>query len=457
MNMPDKFEIPVPGKPRNIKLPGHYEYEFNSGIKLFVLEDNRFPLVTARFIFKSGSSKDNLCCQGKDGLSSLTSELLLKGTRSLNSKEIAEKTEYYGSVITSGSDYDASYLTFHTLEKYFEEIYGITVELILDSVFPENEIMNLKGIKINSLITSYDSGEYLAHKVFNRKLGKESGYSHKPEGCIKTLESITRDDILGFCNDNVTPENMMIAFVGNINPERAVKMVEKGFSKWKSRGLKEISVKELENPGKTEVYIINRPGAVQSDICIGNAGIRRNSPDFVPAVLLNTIFGGYFTSRINRNLREINGYTYGARSFFDWKKFSGEFLAETSVNTGYTLLSVKEIIKEMELMTKTFISLEELSNAKNYIIGNYPLQLETSNAIATKILNIELYEIEKDFYENYLSNIYDITPAQITETAAKYFKTENLVISISGDAEKIKRNFEEEFIVKQINDVDLVN
>lgn len=454
--MPNKFEIPLIEKPRNIIFPEYFEYEFENGLKLFVLEDKRFPLVTARFVFKSGSASDNIRIKGKDGLSSVTSELLLKGTQYTDSKRIAELVDYYGSILISGSDYDATYLTFHTLDKFFGEIYNLTEEILLDPVFPEVEIKNLKELKINSLMTSYDSGEYLSYKVFTKELGKNSEYSHKPEGCISTLESINRDDVKNFYDDYLHPSNMMIALVGNIKPEKAVKLIENSFTAFNKENPEEKSVTGYKNPLKTEVFLINRQGAVQSDICIGNAGFSRSSPDFVSANLLNTIFGGYFTSRINRNLREINGYTYGARSLFECKKYSGDFITETSVNTEYTASSIKEIIKEMELMKSAFVSDEELSNSKNYIIGNFPLQFETSNSIATKLINIELYGIKKDFYENYITDIYDLKQTDIAETANKYFKTENLLISIAGDAEKILRNIEGEFTVKHITDVDLI-
>ncbi|MBN1633861.1 MAG: insulinase family protein [Ignavibacteria bacterium] len=450
------IDIPKRGKPRNIKFPEHFEYEFENRIKLFVIEDKRFPIITARFVFKSGSAADNIRSQGKDGVSSLTAELLHKGTHGLNSNDIAERFEYYGTMLVSGSDYDASYFTFHSLEKYFGEMFGLSEELILDSVFSEDEIRNLKEIRINSLYAQYRSGEYLAHKAFNNKLGRESGYSHKPEGCICTLKSITRDEILKFYSDYFTPGNMLIVLVGDIKPERALKLVGEKFSKWQKKGINNIETSKYRNPERTELYSIHREQSVQSDICLGNAGISRNSPEFVPVVLLNTIFGGNFSSRINKNLREINGYTYGARSYFDCKKYSGEFLIETNVNIQYTLLSVNEIIKEMELMKKNRVTEEELENAKNYITGNFPLQFETANAVATKLLNMELYDIEKDFYDHYLARIYEVTSEEIIETAEKYFQTEKLIIAIAGDSEKINRNFEGKFSVQKINDADLI-
>jgi predicted Zn-dependent peptidase len=454
--MRDKFEIPLTGKPRNIKLTEHKEYEFENGLKLFVLYDDKFPLVTARFVFKSGSAYDNKRIEGKDGLSSITSELLLKGTHSTDSRQIAERADYYGSILVSGSNHDASYLTFHTLDKYFGEMYRLTEEILSDPVFPEEELNNLKKIRINSLLSSYDSGDYIAHKIFNKKLGHNSEYSHQPEGCINSVESINREDVQYFYSEFFNPSNMIIALVGNIIPEKASELIESSF-RLNKKDIAEVNLAaEYKNPSKTEVYLINRPGAVQSDICLGNAGIQRNSKDFISSSLLNTIFGGYFSSRVNRNLREINGFTYGARSVLECKKYSGEFITETSVNTENTKSAIKEIIKEMELIRTVNVSEEEIENAKNYIIGNFPLQFETSNAIATKLINMELYDIERNFYEHYLTDMHELKRADVTETANKYFKPENLIIAIAGDTEKIIRNFNGEFSVKQITDADLI-
>ena len=200
----------------------------------------------------------------------------------------------------------------------------------------------------------------------------------------------------------------------------------------------------IPDPAKpSHAYLIERKGSVQSSIKLGHLGIARDNPDFIKVTVMNTILGGSFTSRINHNLREVNGYTYGAKSFFDWKKHSGDFSADAEVKNILTHDAVNEIIKEIRRMRDELVTEDELDSIKNFITGNFPLQLETPNAIASKLINLKLYDIEDDYYNTYLSKVNAITREEIKETAEKYLHPDNLVISVAGNPKEIEENMKQ--------------
>jgi predicted Zn-dependent peptidase len=203
-------------------------------------------------------------------------------------------------------------------------------------------------------------------------------------------------------------------------------------------GITENSIQNPEMNKGNEVFIVNKPGAVQSSLKIGHLGIARNNPDFIKVTVMNTILGGYFGSRINYNLREKHGFTYGARSNFNPRKLGGDFSVDTDVRNDVTDTSVSLIIEELKRVITEEITDEELETVKNYMTGVFPLQLETANSVASRVINLKLYDLPKNYYNTYISMISSLTRNDILEAAKKYIHPDNLSIVISGDAGAIK-------------------
>jgi predicted Zn-dependent peptidase len=196
-----------------------------------------------------------------------------------------------------------------------------------------------------------------------------------------------------------------------------------------------------QNPvigSENSVYIVNKPDAVQSSLRVGHLGIARNNPDFIAVSVMNTILGGYFGSRINRNLREEHGFTYGARSNFNTRIEPGDFSVDTDVRTEVTDTSIALIISELKKIVSEEITDDEMRTVKNYLTGIFPLQLETANAVASRVINLKLYNLPKDYYNKYISEINNLTKKDILNAAKKYIHPEQMYIVVSGDAGKIK-------------------
>lgn len=435
----DRSKKPVPGLPKDVKFPGYFETTLPNGINVIVIKDEKFPIVSARFVFKAGSFFDG----EKYGISSFTSEMLTKGTQSRSALEIAELVDYHGAFLSSGCDFDATFVSCYSLKKYFEKIFEMTAEVILQPAFADDEVNRLREQKINSIISYKDEGDYLASRIFKKNIYYKLPYSKPLEGTEKILETFQQSDLQNFYNTYYKPNNLIIAFVGDIDEARAVQLVEEKFSNFTGEFIHNAQIEdETLNPDR-KVFIVKKPGAVQSSLKVGHLAFKRNIPDYIPASVMNTLLGGSFTSRINKNLREVNGFTYGARSYFDWKKYSGDFAVETEVGNSFTASAVKEMTFEINKMKSELVSDDELTSVKNYLTGNFPLQLETPNAIASKVIGLKIYDIENDYYNTYISKVNAVTKQDINDAAKKYLHPDKMTIAIGGNPDEVKKDMEQ--------------
>ncbi|MCE1164924.1 MAG: insulinase family protein [Bacteroidetes bacterium] len=435
--MTDRSKMPVSGFMKDVQFPEYREHVLANGMKVFFVKDDKFPVTTCRFLVKSGSYFD-FFSNGRAGLATVTAEMLNRGTRGKTYNKIAETIDYNGALMSNGAGYDASFLSLSCLKKNFTDMFGLVSEMMTESVFPEEELSQKKSQLISSLISLQDEGAYLAERAFLSILYRGTPYEMDPDGYPDSVKGITRDDVTAFARENYTSENMILGIVGDFDEKEIIKSAENKFS----RNGDDKSVRRYEFPNKSPkpgVYIIKKKDAFQASLQIGHAGIKRGHPDYIKTHFLNTLFGGMFTSRINKNLREVNGLTYGARTSFNCKKYAGDFSIETEVNEDKTGFAVEEIIKEMNLMRDVPVQEEELTSAKNYITGNFPLQLETSNNVAGKLLSLELYGADRDFYNHYISSVNALTVDDITETAQKYFRPEELIITAAGNPGILKK------------------
>ena len=447
----DRTKPPIPGKPKNIKFPTFFECKTSNGITVIVIENDKFPLVTVRFVFGAGSFENS---KVDAGLSLITSELLSKGTSRMNAVEIAEEVDQLGASLSSGCDHDATFISQYSLKKFSDKLYNIATDIILDPVFKDEEIERLRTQKISSVISYKDDGDYLAGRVFKENVYGKNHYAFPTEGTTQSLTNISRDSIVNFYNSYYKPDNMIVAFVGDITIDEALKKVEDKFGSWTGNSKKSNTENNIKIKDSSKVHLVRKKGAVQSSLKIGHIAVERNTEDYFKIKVMNNILGDGFTSRINKNLREVNGYTYGANSYFDFKKLSGDFSIETEVKNAITANAVNEIIKEIKTIKEELVSEEELQNVKNYITGTFPMQLETPNAIASKVIALKLYDLPEDHFSTYISQINKVTKEDIKATAEKYLHPENLTISIGGNPDEISESMKQFGEVEVIEDID---
>lgn len=432
----DRSKPPLPGPPKDVEFPDYFDTTLPNGINLLVIENNKIPAVSVRLVFKdAGSYHDN----DKYGLASMTAEMLTKGTTNRSASTISEEIDFIGGSLSSGSDWDGSYVSLSLLKKHLSSGIEVLSDVVINPVFSDDELSRAKEQRLSSLLQAKDDAGSLSDKMFSKVVFEGMPYGHPAEGTEQSVTNMTRSDLETFYKQNYIAGNLIIAFVGDITVEEAVSITDKYFSKLSTFTTNsESNHQPVELPVTNTVYIVNKPEAVQSNLRIGHVGISRNNPDFIAVSVMNTILGGYFGSRINFNLREKHGFTYGARSYFNPRLVSGDFSVDTDVRSEVTDTSVGLVIEELQRITSEEITDDELQTVKNYLTGVFPLQLETANAVASRVINLKLYNLPKDYYNKYISAINNLTKQDILNAAKKYIYPGNLFIVISGDAGKIK-------------------
>lgn len=436
--MIDRKIMPIGKVSRDINFPEFKKHTLSNGIKVYFVNDNSYPVTTIRYLFKMGSYNDFFLGKEKFGTATLTAEMLSKGTKNRNALDIAEQIDFTGAMLSSGAGYDASYLMMSCLSNNFDSMFGLTGEMIFEHTFPEDELSSKKEQLVNMLISLQDDGSFLAERIFKTEMYRNTPYQYDPDGYIESINNICTKDLFDFVKNYYTSKNLIIAVVGDFNEDKVLKDIEAKYSTLKSET--KTDNYEFDNKVKegTKVYLVEKDDASQTSLHIGHKGIKRNNPDYINVSFLNNLLGGSFTSRINKNLREKNGLTYGARTSFNCKMYSGDFSIETEINIDKTKFAVEEIIKELNDIKDNFVSDIELEETKNYIIGNYPLQLETSNGVSGKLLSMELYNLNKDYYNTFLRNINSITKEDVSYAAKKYLLPDDLQIVAAGNVDKLK-------------------
>lgn len=432
----DRSKPPQPKPPKDISFPEYFDSTLSNGIDLLVIENYKIPSVSVRLVFKdAGSFYD----RERYGLSTLTSELIAKGTKKRTATQIAEEIDFLGANLSSGSDWDGAYVTLNVLKKHLDKAIDVLADVVLNPVFNEDEIKRLKEQRISSILQGKDEPATLSDRMFNKLLFDGSPYAHPEEGTEESIKKISREDILKFYNEHFCPQNLILAFVGAISKEDALGIVNEKLSLWSNKCVQgKTEWRPANSQGAGKVYIVNKADAVQSNLRIGHQGIERNNPDFIAVTVMNAVLGGYFGSRLNLILREKHGYTYHVRSGFNSRIYPGDFSVSTDVRNEVTDSSVNLIIEELQKIISEEVTDEELQTVKNYLTGIFPLQLETANAVAVRAINLKLYNLPKNYYNTYISNINNLTKQDILNAAKKYIHPDNLYIVLSGNSKEIK-------------------
>jgi predicted Zn-dependent peptidase len=258
-------------------------------------------------------------------------------------------------------------------------------------------------------------------------------------GTASTIKAFSTADLTSFYRDTFRPDNATLVVVGDITPDRVLPLLEKSFGAWKAAppSAAPMTMPAAPQPARRQIYLVDKPGAPQTQIRIGTIGVARSTPDFFPIQVLNTVLGGSFSSRLNLNLREKRGYTYGASSGFDMRLTPGPFSAQAGVQTDKTSESLTEFFNELNGILKT-VPADELARAKNYVSLRFPSSFETTGDIARRLEDAIVYRLPDDYYSRYVQNIEAVTAADVQRVAQKYIQPDRLAVVVVGDSKVIE-------------------
>jgi zinc protease len=433
---PDRSHPPQPGPPAELRLPAIQKQKLSNGLAVWIVEQHKVPVAQVNLVSFSGTANDP---PGKFGLASLTAAMLEEGAASRSALEIADAVDYLGAELSASADVDASYVDLHVPVARLADALPIMADIALRPTFPRDELERQRQQRLTSILQARDDPATIAALAFQRVLyGKGHRYGTAQMGTAETIKALSADDLRTFYTTMVRPDNATLLAVGDLKTDTLLPLLEKQFGAWKPAGAASSEkLPAVDAPTTRRVFLVDKPGAPQSQIRIGSIGVARATPDYFPLTVMNTILGGSFTSRLNNNLREVHGYSYGASSGFDMRLGAGPFFAAAGVQTDKTADALKEFFNELNGILKP-VPADELARAKNYVSLRYPSGFESTGDISRRLEDALVYHLPDDYYSKYVQNIQAVAAADVQRVARKYVQPDKVVVVVVGDLSKIE-------------------
>lgn len=432
----DRTKKPEPDPAPAASFPDYTTVTLPNGLKVFVIQDDRKPTITFRLIVKGGSANEG----DKTGLAAFAASLLNRGTTTRDAQTFAQQCDYIGVRLEGMAGADAISVGAGGLTKYTEKILELFSDAVLRPVFPADQLAREQRKALSALEAEKQEPDRLAEKLAGKVI-----FGQHPYGAYRTVETVkaaSRDELVKFHETYFVPNNATLAIVGDVKPEEVLPLVEKAFGAWQKKEVPMVKLPGLPEVKGVTVHLVDRPGSVQSNISVCKPGPARDNPDMPELNVVNATLGGGFSGRLFQNLREKNGWTYGAYSAFGMNKVGGSFSASAETRNEVTAPAVTEIIKEMKRLSEEPVPAEELSLQQQYNVGNYLLSLENSARIATRVQDIDLYNLPADFYKVYARRMATVSAPQVEKLSKQYLGTEDLAIVVVGEAKDIKPGLE---------------
>ena len=423
---------PAPTAPRPYQFPRFIRRTLENGIGVIVAPVPKLPVVTALAVVEAGATAEP---RGKEGVAALTARGMLEGTIDLDGLELADQFERIGASIEARASWDLTAISLTTLSKRLPDALSLVRDILRAPSFPDREIQRLKEERLAELLQESADPRSLADEHFARAVyDPNARYALPEEGNTASIRTLTRDDVVAFHAKRFQPQGITVIFAGDIAIDDAAPLIERLFGDW--RGVAAAGPpRGIDQPQTGRALrVVSKADAPQSELRIGHVGPPRTSPDYFDAMVMNAILGGLFSSRINLNLREKNGYTYGAFSAFEWRRGAGPFVVSTAVKSDVTALAVKEILNEIERMRTEEIGEDELTLATSYLDGVFPIRYETTASIATALANLVNYGLSEDFYDTYRVNVRNVTTKSVLRAAQQHLHPDALRTVVAGDA-----------------------
>jgi zinc protease len=369
----------------------------------------------------------------------MTAAMLEQGAGSRAALDVADAVDFLGADLNAASSSDASVVRLHVPVARLADALPIMADVALHPTFPKDELDRQRQQRLTSLLQGRDDPPTIASMTFSRVLyGRAHRYGTAQMGTAETIKTFTVDDLRAFYTSAFRPDRATLFAVGDITADGVMPLLEKHFGGWKAAGAAAgEKLPPTVEPAARQVYLVDKPGSPQSQIRIGWIGVPRSTPDFFPLQVLNTILGGSFSSRLNMNLREQHGYTYGASSSFDMRSDAGPFQAGAGVQTDKTSESLQEFFNELNGILKP-IPPEEISRAKNYVALRYPGAFETTGDVTRRLEDALVYHLPDDYFSKYVQNIQAVTAADVQRVAQKYIAPGRFAVVVVGDLKTIE-------------------
>ena len=421
------------------RIPAPTKTILKNGLTVLVLQRSSIPLVQLQLMVKSGAASDPA---GKAGTASLVSRLLKRGTRSRSASQFFEEVEFVGGTIDTAATADASFVRGEFAARDAEVGFNLLADMVLSPAFRAEEFDKEKRLALADIVARLDDPQEVARLAFASWLYGGHPYGRPADGTERSVQSITRDDVAGFYEARYAPNNAVLAIVGDIDAAQAAQRAERYFSAWKRRTVTEVKLGEAQPARGRRVLLVDKPDATQSQIRFGNIGIRRADPDYFPMVVGNTVLGGGFTSWLISEVRGKRGLTYSIASRVEALKSTGSFYVSTFSKNDSVLETIKVSLDQVRRLRAGDVPEEDLEKARSYLVGIYPLRIESPESLTAEILNVDLYGLDPDYINQYQKRVRAVTADAVKRVAARRIPLDDLAIVVAGPAQALKKDLE---------------
>ncbi len=432
----DRSLAPESGPIRDFQAPSVIAESLDNGLKIKVARSPQVPVVTVSLVLDAG---EDLLGAEKAGLAVLTGDSLEEGTPKWSGGELAEQLENNGTGLSIDTDWDCTTVSLSCLADRLDTVLGILAEVVLNPLFPADEVSRLVDQKLALIEQRKMDPGSVATDCVRKMVYGDAPYGRPLGGTAESLASMNPDLVTNFWKERYVPGGSGLVVVGDVDMSEIKDLAARCFSDWKgSAGLRASLKPEEAAQNQGKIFLVDRPGSVQSEIRIGHVGQPRKTDDYFPLIVANTILGGAFTSRLNSNLREKNGFTYGVRSSFQFRRGAGPWGVSTAVGTDVTADAVKAAVSEIEKFVSEGPSEEEMESSRDYIAGVFPLRFETTDHITSHVVNTLVYGLPDDYYQFHREKVRMVTSEDVRQAVMRCIRPDDMTIVVVGDAENVK-------------------
>jgi predicted Zn-dependent peptidase len=418
------------------QLPAYQQLKLPNGLTVYLMEQKEVPLINVSVILPAGAIYDGK----KSGLASLTATALQHGTTSMTKSQLDEETDFIGANIRTNSSKEYAGLSAEFAAKDKDKVLEIIRDILLNPTFDSEEFEKEKKRLLVTLEQEKESPRSVLPSYFDKMMYGNHVYGNVIQGQNSTVENLTTQDVKNFYAENYQPNGSAIAVVGDFKTAEMKTILTKLFGEWKkgSKSKSDLATQKISKPTQNNVLLINKDDARETTFYIGSPGISRNNADYVAIDVINTLFGGRFTSMLNDELRVNSGLTYGARSNFSALKNGGTFNISTFTANKTTEATIDKALEVLANLHKNGIDETALASAKNYVKGQFPPDYETSGQLARLLTQMYWYNFDEAFINNFEKNVDGLTLDKAKSIISTYFPKDKLQFAVVGKASEIK-------------------
>jgi zinc protease len=406
----------------------------SNGLTVLLTEQHNLPVVAARVVVLGGNSSNPA---SNPGLAGFTARMLTEGSKGRSALKIADDLAQIGANIESDSDPDSSIVSSQVLKRNVNSDLDVISDVVLHPAFDGKDIERVRSERATQLLQTSDDPYALSRRVSQRVLYGDHSYGYLPLGTEASIKSTSRDELEKFWKTDYFPGNSALVLSGDLTEAEARSLAEKYFGSWKNAG-KRSAVPSVTAKPSQSIYLVDRPGSAQTTLRAVTLGAPRSIPDFAALEVANNALGGLFASRVNMNLREKNGYTYGANSYFNYRRGTGPFYVVTSVRTDTTADALREMFKEIEGMQTSPLTPAELSLSKDAASRSLAGRFETMPQTVATTSELFTFGLPLDFYGKLPGKVDAVTTADVVDVAKRYFVPGKMFVVEVGDRQKIE-------------------